>query len=378
MRNLVLLFMMLFSLNTIAATIPISQLPLGSAAGTSINDSFPYVMSTTNTTKRLLLSDLINIPALATPTFTGTVTAPLFSGPLNGNASGLSTKLAIASGGTNVTSVTTAPTASSFAGWDANSNLSANNHIPGYTTTVTAAGTTTLVMGSTYNQYFTGSTTQTVVLPVVSTLTAGLAFNIVNNSTGALTVNSSGGNLVATVPAGTALAGQSVVVTCVLTSGTTAASWSVVAGGGGTVTLGGDVTGPSGSNSMKSSVNLPGAPTLTPSSGNFAALALGLVSAATTTQGQIAIVSGHVGITGTVVSGSGWSVSLAGALFTITFTKAFSGVPHVTASLYTGGTPIAVLINIYSATASAVGIATITTGGGASAQAFQFIAVGPK
>lgn len=47
----------------------------------------------------------------------------------------------------------------------------ADNFINGFTTTATAAGTTTLTVSSTYNQVFTGGSTQTVVLPVASTLT---------------------------------------------------------------------------------------------------------------------------------------------------------------------------------------------------------------
>ena len=89
-----------------------------------------------------------------------------------------------------------------------------------YTTTATAAGTTTLTASSTLLQFFTGSTTQTVVLPVVSTLSTGQRYEIHNNSSGAITVNSSGGNLVATVPAGI-----TTVCTCILITGTTAASW---------------------------------------------------------------------------------------------------------------------------------------------------------
>jgi hypothetical protein len=89
-----------------------------------------------------------------------------------------------------------------------------------YTTTATAAGTTTLTVASTPLQRFTGTTTQTIVLPVTSTLQLGLGYAIINSSTGNLTVNSSGGNAVAIV-----LPGQSVIVRCILTSGTTAASW---------------------------------------------------------------------------------------------------------------------------------------------------------
>ena len=125
--------------------------------------------------------------------------------------------------GTNVTSVTTTPTATSFAGWDANSNLSANSFIEGYTTTVTAAGTTTLTVASTQQQYFTGTTTQTVVMPVASTLVLGQQYTIVNNSTGIVTVQSSGANTIQAMAASTML-----VLTVILTSGTTAASWSPV------------------------------------------------------------------------------------------------------------------------------------------------------
>lgn len=90
----------------------------------------------------------------------------------------------------------------------------------GYTTTATAAGTTTLTATSTYLQYFTGSTTQTVQMPVTSTLSLGWSFHIVNNSTGNLTVNSSGGNLI-----GTVLPGTTAHITCVDITVTTAAGW---------------------------------------------------------------------------------------------------------------------------------------------------------
>jgi hypothetical protein len=90
----------------------------------------------------------------------------------------------------------------------------------GYTTTVTAIGTTTLTAASTLTQFFTGINIQTVVLPVAATLVLGTAFTLHNNSLGDLTVNSSGGNLVATVTPNTTF-----TFTCILTSGTDAASW---------------------------------------------------------------------------------------------------------------------------------------------------------
>ncbi len=98
--------------------------------------------------------------------------------------------------------------------------INAETSLSTYTTTATAAGTTTLTVASTYNQFFTGVTTQTAVLPVTSTLALGQPYRIVNNSTGAVTANSSGGNAVIVLPGST-----ETVVTCILTSGTSAASW---------------------------------------------------------------------------------------------------------------------------------------------------------
>jgi hypothetical protein len=95
-----------------------------------------------------------------------------------------------------------------------------NNFVLGYTSTTTAAGTTTLTNTSNNQQIFTGTTTQTVVMPVASTMTTGTRYVIENNSTGNLTVNSSGGNLIATV-----LPGSSIKVTNILNSGTDASSW---------------------------------------------------------------------------------------------------------------------------------------------------------
>lgn len=127
------------------------------------------------------------------------------------------------------TGVTAAATASTIATRDSSANITANSFLEGYTTTATAAGTTTLTVASTEQQFFTGATTQTVTLPVTSTLVLGQMYRIVNNSSGTVTVNSSGSNLVASITAG-----LSAVVTCILTSGTGAASWSSTLFGTGT------------------------------------------------------------------------------------------------------------------------------------------------
>lgn len=119
--------------------------------------------------------------------------------------------------------VASAATASTLGSRDSSANFFANNLTPNFTTTATAAGTTTLTVASSSIQYFTGSTTQTVVLPVTSTLAQGFTFYIQNDSTGDVAVQSSGANETLTLGSG-----SGALFRCILTSGTTAASWSVV------------------------------------------------------------------------------------------------------------------------------------------------------
>tara|TARA_R110002126_G_scaffold51035_1_gene140012 strand:- start:484 stop:1113 length:630 start_codon:yes stop_codon:yes gene_type:complete len=115
----------------------------------------------------------------------------------------LANPLQLASGGTTSTS---APAAMAT--------------LMGFTSTATAAGTTTLTNTSSFYQIFTGVSNQVVQLPVTSTLAQGWTFHICNNSSGTLTVNSSGSNLVMTIPSQV-----TAMVTCIATSTTTAADW---------------------------------------------------------------------------------------------------------------------------------------------------------
>lgn len=139
---------------------------------------------------------------------------------LSGSTSGTVAVTAPATAGTRTVAFPAASGTVSLL--DANSNISANNVAGAFATTATAAETTTLTVASAENQEFTGVTTQTVVLPVVTTLPqTGFSYFIINNSTGALTVNSSGANLVQTIPAG----GRA-LITCILLTGTSAASWA--------------------------------------------------------------------------------------------------------------------------------------------------------
>lgn len=94
----------------------------------------------------------------------------------------------------------------------------------GFATTATAATTTTLVVTDKQTQEFTGSTTQTVKLPVVSTLPQiGFAFRIINNSTGVVTVQSSGANTIQAMAAGS----SAWFIANALT-GTGASVWTVI------------------------------------------------------------------------------------------------------------------------------------------------------
>jgi hypothetical protein len=100
-------------------------------------------------------------------------------------------------------------------------NITAPN-INGLMSTETAAGTTTLTVASTYEQVLTGATTQTIVMPVVSTLVLGREFKIINNSTGILTVQSSGTDEITTISAGITK-----ILTCIKITGTDETSWTV-------------------------------------------------------------------------------------------------------------------------------------------------------
>jgi hypothetical protein len=202
-------------------------------------------------------------------TLTGTVTT---SGnlTLGGTLSGvnLTTQvtgtLPIANGGTNAT---TAP--------------AALTNLRGWTTTATAAGTTTLTNTSTTQQNFTGSTTQTLVLPVTSTLALGWAFKVINNSTGTITVNSSGGNLV-----GTVIAGTTASIVCSLTSGTTAASWDFDIDGFATETGTGSVVRATSPTLVSPALGTPTALVGTNITGTASGLSIG-GNAATVTNGVV-------------------------------------------------------------------------------------------
>lgn len=91
------------------------------------------------------------------------------------------------------------------------------------TSTATAGGTTTLTASSNGIQVFTGTTTQTVTLPAVSTLKLGTTYKIITDvGTSNVTVKTSGNNTLALLNNG-----MTVTCTSIATSGTGVASWKI-------------------------------------------------------------------------------------------------------------------------------------------------------
>lgn len=175
------------------------------------------VLSITGTANQVIASSPTGNVTLSLPQDIATGSTPTFLG-LTLSA----IPLTVSSGGTGVSTVTIAPTASAFAGWDANSNLSASNFLSGTTLVTNSGGTTTLTVASTGQFIFSGATFETVQMPVVATLATGQAYRLVNDSSNALFVISSGSNGIVTMQPET-----SAVLTFNGVAATDETSWSV-------------------------------------------------------------------------------------------------------------------------------------------------------
>jgi len=154
----------------------------------------------------------------------GTAPITLIAGPLMSTAE--TGAIEFNNSDNNLYFTSTGTTREMIATSDLSGNLPANNLIEAYSMITTAATTTTLTITSKFQQYFTGSTTQTVVMPVVSTLTIGQQWQINNSSTGvdaagAITIQSSGLNTILVLPAG-----SYATLTCISNSGTGVGSWA--------------------------------------------------------------------------------------------------------------------------------------------------------
>lgn len=117
---------------------------------------------------------------------------------------------------------------------NAQTYIQGNNLIEVPVVTATAAGTTTFTSATKKNQEFTGTTTQTVVLPDATTLQLGRSFYLMNRSTGTVTVNYSDSSLAVSMTAGT----QAFLI--VMSNSTTVGVWDIgftTSGGSGSGTV---------------------------------------------------------------------------------------------------------------------------------------------
>jgi len=189
-----------------------------SATNAASSASTASTAATTATTKASEAStSASNAATSATNAANSATTAASFTPSQTGNSGKyLTTDGTATSWGT----INTGTVAIAGGGTGATTANAAMANLMGFTSTATAAGTTTLDNTSSYYQLFTGTTTQTVVLPVTSTLQTGWTFHICNNSSGTVTVQSSGLNTVISV-----IAGVTVMCTCIGTTLTTAADW---------------------------------------------------------------------------------------------------------------------------------------------------------
>jgi len=107
-----------------------------------------------------------------------------------------------------------------------NSAVAANTpQNSGYTTTVTSGGTTNLTKSSTYLQYFTGSSNQTIVLPDVTTLPSlGFSFYIVCLTSSSITIQSND-----TTSLKTLYNAEYIKVTCTSLSDNSGNGWNIIA-----------------------------------------------------------------------------------------------------------------------------------------------------
>lgn len=109
-------------------------------------------------------------------------------------------------------------------------NTTINNMTQGITFQTTGAVTTRLSVLSSNQQYFTGTITQTVVLPDVTTLAVGDSYKLVNLSTGAVTIQNT-----ALVTLATLASLRYGYATCISVGA--APNWSFEPGGNPVVTL---------------------------------------------------------------------------------------------------------------------------------------------
>ena len=246
-------------------------------------------------------------------------------------------------------------------GTGATSAPAANASLFGFTTTATSATPLVLTNTSSVYQLFTGSTAQTVTLPVTSTLTAGWTFHIVNNSTQNITVNSSGANLVCTVIPNTTL-----MVTCILITGTTAASWEFGFTDFGAITGTGSVVMSTSPTLVTPVLGTPASGTVTNLTGTASININGTVGATTASTGAFTTLTASTSL---ATSNSG-TVSLIG-------TGAIAiGATTATTALTVGQSTVSQTTNIQAGATASASTKAINIGTGGLAGSTTTIIIG--
>ena len=146
---------------------------------------------------------------LKSTTTTGTLSIavaadfPTLNQNTSGTAAGLSATLAVASGGTGVTT-STGTGSNVLSTSPALTTPTWNNAAPNITSTASTGTITTLTSSSSYYQRITGTLAQTIKLPDETTIPAGTTYVIDNDSTQSITITDSAGGVLATGVSGAA------------------------------------------------------------------------------------------------------------------------------------------------------------------------------
>lgn len=190
---------------------------------TTVTSGTTLTLTVTSTTMQVLSgssTQLVTLPTTTVVAGAAWIVSNQSSATATVQSSGANTIITVPAGQTAVFNALTA-TPTTAAGW---AYQVTDGFVP-FATTATAAGTTTLTVTSPQIQVFTGSTTQTVKLPTTG-VPAGAQWQIINQSTAAVTVQSSGANTICVLPGVAAAPYHSATLTAVVATPTTAGNWN--------------------------------------------------------------------------------------------------------------------------------------------------------